>query len=116
DADEDDRRLHLGHGGEGAAPFRGPVEFRDDDARDPDRVVERLRLGPGLLPHGRIEHEEAFVCLDRLRDPLDLRDQVRLARVPAVVVLPWPYKPTRRIRCFWSGTSRVAPRILTSSS
>src|SRR5207244_1132943 len=83
DADEDHRPLHRRHRGQGAAALRGPVELRDDDARDPDRVVERLRLRPRLLTDRRVEDEEAFIRLDGLGDALDLGDQVRLERMPA---------------------------------
>ena len=45
--------------------------------------MERLRLRPGLLPDRGVDHEQALVRLDGLRDRLDLLDEVGLEGMAA---------------------------------
>ena len=50
--------------GEGGAAAGVAVEFRQDDARDAEGLVEMLRDGDGLLAEGGIADENDFVRLD----------------------------------------------------
>ena len=50
--------------GEGGAAAGVAVEFRQDDARDAEGLVEMLRDGDGLLTEGGIADENDFVRLD----------------------------------------------------
>ena len=86
DPHEHDGGLRLRDRAEGPASLRGPVELRQDHARDSDRLVERLRLGARLLARRGVEDEDRLVRLHDLRDRLDLLDQVPLEGVTSARV------------------------------
>ena len=58
--DEPDRDAELLLDREHDAALRGRVELGQDDARQADRVVERLRLGEAVLAGGGVEDEEGL--------------------------------------------------------
>src|SRR3990172_12135879 len=56
DAHELDRDGKLPADGKDDAPFRCPVELREHNARYPERLVEHLRLGQGVLALVPLDH------------------------------------------------------------
>ena len=79
DADESDGHLERILDGEDDTSLGGRVELGQDDPREPDRLVEGLRLGEAVLAGGRVEHEERLRCRAReplVDDPANLRELV----------------------------------------
>ena len=81
-SDEDDPGVGLGDRRDRPSSLGGSVHLREDDTCDAHSVVERLRLGTGLLSDLRVEDQDPLLGLGHIRDPLDLVDEVVLQGVP----------------------------------
>ena len=67
-ADEHDRGVCGGDGGDGATPCSGAVRLGDDDGSEVGRLFECPALCFGLLADARVENHDCLVRLDGVLD------------------------------------------------
>ncbi len=120
DANESNRQLQAPRNGDHDAPFRSPIELRENQPRDAHRFIELNRLRECVLTLVGIEHEQYLMrsrrvhTLDDSLDLLQLFHEVRLAVQAPRCVSQENVRATRLrgLKCVEHDSAGIGARLL----